>query len=167
MLESKKRDITASLNYFSIFILGVLIHLSFAQDNGSYQTECVTTNIDGYVTINIWDKKEGPKYKFEQASKDAVEAILFSGISGSNDCQTQAPLLLTTKDKANFKTIEKSFFSKKGPWKLFTRTATSSTTLPANLRPNNSKVYQICISKTELRKYLEQQKIIQTLNNGF
>jgi len=39
--------------------------------------------------------------------------------------------------------------------------------LPANLGIKNWKVYQVSISKNELRKYLEEQKIIKSLTNGF
>ena len=50
---------------------------------------------------------------------------------------------------------------------MFTRSSTTETTLPTNLGIKNWKVYQVSISKNELRKYLEQQKIIKSLNNGF
>ena len=112
-------------------------------------------------------KKKGAKYNSEQARKDAIHAILFSGISGGNGCTTQPPILNKTEELENFKTIEKSFFSKKGTWSMFTRSSTSESTLPANLGIKNWKVYQVSISKNELRKYLEEQKIIKSLTNGF
>jgi len=39
--------------------------------------------------------------------------------------------------------------------------------LPAKLGVKNWKVYQVSISKKELRKFLEEQKIIKALNTGF
>ena len=74
-------------------ILIVTILSSFGiKSNRNYQTECVTIETDGYVTIKIWDTKEGAKYNSEQARKDAVDAILFSGISGGKGCSTQYPI---------------------------------------------------------------------------
>jgi hypothetical protein len=144
-----------------------LMLLSFTSNNRNYQTECVTIETDGYVIIKIWDTKKGAKYNSEQARKDAIHAILFSGISGGNDCTTQTPILNKTEEQENFKTIENSFFAKKGKWSMFTRSSATETTLPANLGVKNWKVYQVSISKNELRKYLEEQKIIKSLTNGF
>ena len=152
---------------FWIITLSSLVLMSFRYNNPTYQTECVTLETDGYVTIKIWNTKKGAKYKPEQARKDAVHAILFSGISGGNGCTTQPPILNKTEENENFKSIEKSFFVKKGKWAMFTRSSASESTLPANLGIKNWKVYQVSISKNELRKYLEEQKIIKSLNNGF
>lgn len=139
----------------------------FVMNNKSYQTECVTLESGGYITIKIWDTKKGAKYKPEQARKDAIDAILFSGISGGNGCNTQPPILNKTEEQENFKTIEKIFFAKKGKWLMFIRSSATESTLPANLGIKNWKVYQVSISKNELRKYLEEQKIIKSLTNGF
>lgn len=133
----------------------------------NYQTECVTIENEGYITIKIWDTKKGTNYLPEQARKDAIHAILYSGISANNSCTTQPPLLSKTEEQENFKSIQKTFFSKKGKWAMFTRSSATETTLPDNLGSKNWKVYQVSVSKNELRKYLEEQKIIKSLNNGF
>ena len=150
-----------------LIVMSSLMLLSFASNNRNYQTECVTIETDGYVTIKIWDTKKGAKYKPEQARKDAVHAILYSGISGGTGCSTQPPILNKAEEQDNFKSIEKSFFAKKGKWSMFTRSSATETTLPANLGVKNWKVYQVSISKNELRNYLEEQKIIKSLTNGF
>ena len=149
------------------FIIRSFILLSFTSNNSTYQTECVAIETDGYLIIKIWDTKKGAKYKPEQARKDAINAILFSGISGGNGCTTQPPILNKTEEQESFKTIEKSFFAKKGKWSMFTRSSATESTLPANLGIKNWKVYQVSISNNELRKYLEEQKIIKSLTNGF
>jgi hypothetical protein len=141
--------------------------LSFACNNRNYQTECLTIETDGYVTIKIWDTKKGARYRSKQARKDAIHAILYSGISGGAGCSTQPPILNKTIEQENFKPIEKSFFAKKGKWSMFTRSSATETTLPNRLGIKTWKVYQVSISKNELRKYLEEQKIIKSLNNGF
>jgi hypothetical protein len=150
-----------------IYFTCSIILLSFTPNNVSYQTECVSLENDGYITIKIWDAKKGNNYKPIQARKDAIHSILYSGISKANSCSTQLPILNKTEEQENFQTIQKNFFEKKGSWASFTRSSVTETTLPTFIGNKNWKVYQVSISKNELRKYLEDQKIIKSLNNGF
>ena len=154
--------------FLFLFLPSVLCNTLIAQKStNAFQTECVTVESDSYITIKIWDTKKGAKYKPEQARKDAIRSFLYSGISGGNGCATQPPILNKTEEQENFKSIQKSFFSSKGKWSMFTRSSATETTLPANIGLKNWKVYQVSVSKNELRKYLEEQKIIKSLNNGF
>ncbi len=144
-----------------------IINLSLTFNNISYQTECASQDVMGFVTLKIWNPVDGSGYKLEQAQKDAIHAILFSGISGSSTCSAQSPILKNQEEKENFKNIEKEFFSKKGSWILFTKGSTIASTLPVSFGEKNWKIYQIGVAKKELRKYLEDQKIIKSLTNGF
>ena len=153
---------------FLLFTLTLFLSSNtICKKSNSYQTECVSLDADGYVTILIWNTKKGAKYKPEQARKDAIHSILFSGISGGNGCMTQPPILNKLEEQENFKSVKRIFFSKKGKWSMFTSSSTKETTLPTNLGVKNWKVYQVSISKNELRNYLEEQKIIKSLTNGF
>lgn len=151
----------------TLIMLPILALLSFNKANVTYQTECVSLETNGYVTFKIWDTKKGDKYKPEQAMKDAVNAILYSGISGSNGCLTQPPILNKLEEQEKFKSIEKSFFANNGKWSIYTRNSSPETIISKSIGTKNWKVYQVSVSKNELRKYLEQQKIINSLNSGF
>ena len=153
--------------YLSFIVIIPVVLMSFTRISTTYQTECVSIQTDGYTTIKIWDTKAGKSYKPEQSRKDAVHALLFSGISGSKGCTTQEPLLKKSEDIENFQKIEKAFFSKNGKWVLYTRSSSTETTLPEGIGEKNWKVYQVAISKDALKKYLEEQKIIKSLNTGF
>jgi uncharacterized membrane protein YjdF len=131
------------------------------------QTECFSLASSGYVEIIIWESNKGAKYSQEQARKDAIYSILFSGVSGSKGCSTQPPILNTEDAKYKFEKISKDFFSKTGLWTRFTSSAKLSNSVPDSIGENKWKVYQVSISKNELRKYLEEQKIIKSLTNGF
>lgn len=143
------------------------LFFSFISSNVNYQTECVSIDTDGYIIIKIWDTKKGINYKREQARKDAIHSLLFSGISGINVCATQPPILNKIEEQDNFKSIEKSFFSSNGQWAKFTTSSATETTLPLSLGDKNWKVFEVKVSKNELRKYLVDLKIIKSLNNGF
>lgn len=151
----------------TMLLISSLMLFSFTSNNRNYQTECVSIETDGYLALKIWKTKKGQKYKPEQARKDAIYAILYSGISGANGCQTQ-PSLLTNDDAiTKFKNIEKDFFRRNGMWATFTRSSTTETTVPTTITDKNWKVYQISVAKNKLRKFLEDKKIINALNNGF
>jgi hypothetical protein len=150
-----------------LFLSSSLFLISVTTYANNYQTECVSLETDGYVTIKIWDTKKGKTYTTQQARKDAVAAILYSGVSSTNGCITQPPILNKAEEQQNFKSIEKKFFSKNGKWIVFTRSSAVETTLPNSLGEKKWKVYQVSVSREELRIYLEEQKVIKALNTGF
>jgi hypothetical protein len=151
----------------SFLVVLLIVLMSFSKTSNTYQTECISIQNDGNIIIKIWDTKAGKYYKPEQSRIDAVHALLYSGVSGSQGCITQEPLLKKKEDIENFEKIEKMFFSKNGEWALYTRSSSNETTLPVGIGKKNWKVYQVAISKDALKKYLEEQKIIKSLNTGF
>jgi len=151
---------------FWVTILTFFANLN-ALAQSSFQTECVSLQNSGYIVIKIWDAKKGAKYNFNKARMDAINVMLYSGVAGGVGCSTQPPLLKTSEAQLNFKKVSKSFFKKNGIWTSFTRSSEIESTLPSNLGDKNWKVFQIEIAKDQLRKYLEEQNIIKSLNNGF
>ncbi len=147
--------------------LSLVLFCSFLTNKPTYQTECVSLDTDGYYTIKIWDTKKANGYRPEDARRDAIHAILYAGIAGVNGCSSQQPILSKIEDQEAFKRIAKAFFSNKGKWSSFTRSATTATTTPVSLGKKEWKVYQVSISKSAIRKYLEDLKIIKSLNNQF
>ena len=138
-----------------------------AQKQFAYQVECVSVENDGSVTIKIWNTKLGKKYTQEQSRKDAIDAILFSGVPGNNGCIAQKPIISTSEATDNFNKIEKEFYAKNGNWADYTREATIETTIPESIGDKSIKVYRVSVAKNLLRKYLEDKKIIKSLNSGF
>ncbi len=143
------------------------LNLSLKITDNKYQIECISLETDGYLSLKIWNPTSGNSYKLDQARKDAVHSILYSGIAGTNGCTTQKAILNSSEEIEKFKKIEKEFFSAKGKWNIFTRSSAIETTLPLNISDKKWKVYQISVSKDAIRKYLEENQIIKSLNTGF
>jgi hypothetical protein len=152
--------------FFLIIVFSTFLSFSFSKSE-NYLTECVSVETNAYITLKIWNPKSGKKYKIENARKDAIHALLYSGIAGVNGCGTQKPLLINSESIEKFKKIENDFFSNNGIWAQFTRSASTVSALPLNLSSKNWKVYQISVSKDALKKYLEEKSIIKSLNTGF
>lgn len=140
---------------------------AFVSSNHTYSVECVSVENDGYAVLKIWDSKQGKSYKSDQGRKDAVHALLFSGVPPTNSCVTQKPILADSESQKNFEKIESEFFSKNGAWSKYTRMAETQSALPENISKKNWKVYQVSVAKNLLRKDLEDMKVIKPLNSGF
>lgn len=159
----------AKFKSLKLFVLTVctLAFFSFSSNPTQYQTECVSQNQSGYIVINIWHTTKCGRYKAPQAQKDAIHAILFSGISGGTKCTTQPPIFKSSEERENFKRIEKQFFSKSGNWTQFSRSSEIYNATLAQTANGKYKIYEVSVSKAELRKYLEAEKIIKPLSTGF
>lgn len=149
------------------FVLFGLSLQSFSSNNIFYQIECISIENDGYITLKIWNSKQGKNYKYEQARKDAIHAILFSGISSDNSCTTQKPILTDSESQKNFEKIQNDFFSRDGAWSKYTRMAETQDAVPQSIGKKDWKVYKVTVAKNLLRKDLEDKKIIKPLNSGF
>ncbi len=142
----------------------ILLTLSCNAQKELYSIECISVENEGYVKLKLLNYVKPTKFKIEEASKDAIKALLYSGYSSTN-CPTQKPLLKETTDIDNFKKIEKDFFSKNGKWKTFIRNSLDVDNIKTG--KITIKEFEIMVNKDQLRKYLEEQKIIKSLNTGF
>jgi hypothetical protein len=149
--------------FFSI----LLSLFSFSSKSTFYQVECIRKENNGDVTVKIWNPQKGKSYKLIQAQKDAIRSILLTNVGTQNTCGSMPPLLNNSESIQNFRIIEKPFFSEKGDWKRFTINSNQNQTIPQVLGSQKWKIYIITISKSTLRKYLEEKQVIIPLNNGF
>ena len=155
------------LNYSFKIIVLLIFASSCSTKKIAIQTECFSIQTSGYVTVSIWNPSRGSSYKLTDARKDAVRSILYSGLSGSDNCQTQPKFLRAFDEEENFSKIQKEFFSKRGDWTKFTRSSSLSGPSPKSIDNPNWKVYNIEIAKQDLRVYLEKRNVIKSLTNGF
>lgn len=146
----------------SIFM--TLLLLSCGAKKELYNIECISIENEGYVKLKLLNYKNPIEFNIESASKNAIKAVLYSGYSSTN-CQTQKPILKESSDIDNFKKIESNFFSSNGKWKTFVRNSLDSNNIKTDKTEN--KEFTIMVNKDQLRKYLEDQKIIKSLNTGF
>ncbi|MEC4051128.1 hypothetical protein OX284_016960 [Flavobacterium sp. SUN046] len=147
-----------------LIIFSVLFFISCNAQKELYSIECISVENEGFVRLKLLNYVKPTKFKVEEASKDAIKALLYSGYSSTN-CPTQRPLLKETTDIDNFKKIEKDFFSKNGKWKTFIRNSLDVDNVKTE--KITIKEFEIMVNKDLLRKYLEEQKIIKSLNTGF
>lgn len=151
----------------SLILISLILIFNISRAQSDYQNECVNIGSDGYITLKIWNPQKGKKYKIEQAQKDAICSILYSGISSNKGCIAQKPILKNKDEQEKFKKIEPEFFETQGIWLTYIRSSSVENSLPEKIGEKDWKVYQITVNKNLLNKYLEEQEIIKPLNAGF
>lgn len=132
-----------------------------------FQTQCIQQENVGSVSFHIWDRKKGTFYKVEMARKDAIRAVLLAGIGKGEQCSGMNALLRTEKERTAFEKIQANFFAKDGAWTRFTQQSIPVAAFPIAGQDQKLSVFQVTVAREELRKYLEELKIIQTLTTGF
>ena len=151
---------------YYLFALVLLFSACSSRDI-TYNVNAISFKGDGYLIVEIWNENEGADYEPEQALKDALNNILYFGVLSNNKFTAQKPLLLTEENRNNFKKIENEFFKNDGDWSKFLRMSSSKAATTQNLNQKEVKVYQVSISKDLLRKYLEEQNILNPITKGF
>jgi hypothetical protein len=151
---------------FSLAILSV-VFLSFNVTNKYYTTECGSITVNGHIKFNIWNVKYGLKYSNNNARKEGIHAVLFTVLTGNNNCITQPPILNSQDERRSFIKIQKQFFANKGEWSNFVNSTSFRVVSDIVSGKPSCKVYEVIVSKDALRKYLEEKKIIKSLNTGF
>lgn len=147
-----------------LFLSVILFLISCGSKKELFNIECISIENEGYVKLKILNYVNPSEFNIELASKNAIKAVLYSGYSSTN-CQTQKPILKESSDIDNFKKIESKFFSANGKWKTFVRNSLDSNNIKTDKTEN--KEFVIMVNKDQLRKYLEEQKVIKSLNTGF
>jgi hypothetical protein len=148
--------------FYLIVILFILCSSTFKINPcliNNYYVECYNITNSDYIDLKVWS--DAKKYNATKAEKNAIHAVLYSGVSGSGNCITQKPILTSEEARISFKKIERKFFSKKGNWKLFIK----SSTFIKDKTPSN--YYIVSVSKLQLLNFLIEKKVIKSLNNGF
>lgn len=82
-----------------------------------FRTECLGYDTNGTVRVRTWGKGADKKTAIENAKRNALEAILFQGITGSNS--DTRPLVTAVNPRERFSHYFNQFFTKNGPYESF------------------------------------------------
>ncbi len=158
--------------YIVIFASCFLIsnNLALAQNNSSepsYDLECTKVNSDGYYTVKVWIMTSKEKNANELAKKFAIRGILFKGIEAGKECNSQKPWIDSPTFENEKSDFFKPFFKSGGKYLNYVSIANNSE--PEIIKNKNGNYVGVIVSiaKDELRRDLEKEGIIKSLNSGF
>jgi len=102
-----------------IIIAGCTTPQQHLAGNYTFKTECMGIELDGSQTLKAWGDGRNRNDAIEQAYKNAVNDVLFSGISnGKTDCNIK-PVIFEVNAREKYEDYFNKFFADKGPYKEF------------------------------------------------
>ncbi len=132
-----------------------------------YEMVCQGVGIQGSNLVKVYSYGKTVDKAIEESKKNAVRGILFKGIVGGNGCSRQ-PAIVSYQEHQKHKTFFENFF--KGEYLRFVHLTSNGSVSPKD-RLKVGKYYKIgviiSVDKTNLRKYLEERKIIKKLGSIF
>jgi hypothetical protein len=151
----------------SLFFLFLFLCLrSFSQEvlkiDKDFDIQPYYTGVQGVEILKVFIEVKKEKNSLEVAKKNAMQAILFQGISGSG---SQSPFITISELDESKKVFFNKFFEKKEYLK-FVNIANDGSIAPGDFK-RVGKMYRIGyilkVEKAQLRRYLEENGIIRKL----
>lgn len=131
-----------------------------------YEVEKTGTGKQGTYQLKVWTYSKDVATATEQAKKNAVHAVMFKGIPGS-----QKPLVKNPNAEQEKSEFFKAFFKDGGKFQKYVFLSNNGGIGPGDRIKISKKEYKIgvvvSVSIASLRKDLEAAGIIKSLSSGF
>lgn len=141
------------LSFCFISIFGCRTPAVSAAGNYIYKAECLGNKLDGTIILKTWGNGKNKTDAIKQARKNAIEAVLFTGIrDGKSDCDNK-PLLTEVNIQKKKETYFDAFFSDNGDYSTFINTENAKNN--ADFKPARNGVtvgIVVKVLKSELEK---------------
>jgi len=137
-----------------------------------YDISCEGIAKQGSKLVKVWSYSKSPEVAMGQAMKNAVHGIIFKGYSGGvNGCTPFNALAKKANSEEENKTFFTNFFADGGEYRKYVTAATDGNIGPGDRLKISKKEYKIGVvvnvAISQLRKKLETEGIIRSLNSGF
>lgn len=152
---------------FGILFFSMCLNFSIQAQGAyyDYQARCLGVELDGSATIECFGKGRNYWDAAEQAKKNAVNAILFTGIKEGNGGCSRDPLILSSSVRELKQDYFAVFFADNGPYKDYVSLKDERIMNKIKRNAKKSKVMQqrqvvVRVDKIGLKKKLKEDGII-------
>ena len=147
------------------FILLSTIDINAQGAHYDYEARCLGVELDGSATVECYGKGRNYWDAAEQAKKNAVNAILFTGIKQGNGGCSRDPIILTSSVRELQQDYFAAFFADDGPYSEYVSLKDERIMTKVKRNRKKSKRMQqrqvvVRIDKMGLKKRLKEDKII-------
>lgn len=153
---------------FAVLMLSLLCVSINAKDIFEYEVVSAGVATEGSELVKVYSYASNQKKAIELGKKNAVHAILFKGVPGSNGNYTKPAMVKNADYEANEDFFDKFF--KSGKYLQFVALSTDGVIDPSDMLRVGGR-YKIgivyVVNKAALRQYLESEGIIKGMNSMF
>lgn len=132
-----------------------------------YEVQFVRTGLEGTILFKVFSYGKNEKVCLENAKRNAIKAVIFTGIPGSD---LQKPLATDPASVEVHKDYFNTFFQESGKYMQYVSVSTDGS-INANDRMRVGKLLKIgfvvSVQKASLRKELERAGVVKSLSHGF
>lgn len=140
-------------------------------DKFRYDIEYARPSGDGMCQVKVWSYSKKPHIAAEQCRKNAVHGVIFKGYAaGDGTTVSQRPLVKDPNIQIEKADFFEAFFMDGGTFRQYVSSVTegSQEVIKVGKKDKFYKVgIVVTVSKDQLRKYLESQGVVRSLNSGF
>lgn len=125
-----------------------------------FETQCLGVDPDGSQTLRTWGKGKNKSEAIEQAKRNAIEAVIFKGITSGGDCNKR-PLVNEVNAREKYEDYFNAFFQKGG---AYNRYITLNEKRTSRIKSSNSTMESwsvvVTVNRSALRKRLIDDNLI-------
>lgn len=100
-------------------ILFTLMALFLAAGAFAQETECISKEMDGSLTLRVWGTGRNKTDALEQAKKQAVYDVLFKGITRGNTDYNMRPIMTEVNARQRYQDYFDIFFMDRGEYRKY------------------------------------------------
>ncbi|MBO4670528.1 MAG: hypothetical protein J5640_01625 [Bacteroidales bacterium] len=100
-------------------ILFTLMALFLAAGAYAQETECISKEMDGSLTLRVWGTGRNKTDALEQAKKQAVYDVLFKGITRGNTDYNMRPVMTEVNARQRYQDYFDIFFMDRGEYRKY------------------------------------------------
>lgn len=128
-----------------------------------YKTQLIGSELDGSYTLLSWGRARNAVDAFQQAQKQAVYDVIFTGIVGNASNRSLKPLVLEVNARERHEDYFNAFFADRGPWKQYCSLKEKRIFSTDYARTGTQSLCQttVCVYRSQLRQRLIQDGIIK------
>lgn len=129
----------------------------------SFETQCLSTELDGSVTVRAWGTGSDKADAVEQAKKNALNDVIFKGIRGGNGGCSDKPLIFEVNAREKYEFYFNRFFADGGEYEKYVSSEDENRTSRIKGESGTQKNYGVVVrvKRAELRQRLINDNIIK------
>lgn len=129
----------------------------------SFETEILSTELDGSYTLRAWGSGRDKADAIEQAKKNAVRDIIFKGVNKGPAGAKVKPLIFEVNAQEKYEFYFNQFFADGGAYEAYVTSEDENRTSRVQSKSNTQYNYGVvvCVLRADLRQRLIDDDIIK------